>query len=113
MDTCIVCGKKIANKKRSSKIYCSGACRTKAFKERRRQEKISKSLTMSMFESMDMIELKTHSVEAHNIINRMYATKGKEVAELALNAAMAILMDKELLSDEYWKRQDEIGKLVN
>jgi len=110
MTICVVCGGQIRDAKRSTRHYCSNKCRSKADRSRRRVVKVAQSLTLSMWENIDLNEIKKVSIPAYNALQRIYATQGREFAEPALNAAMDIMMDGNLCSDDYWKLQDREGK---
>lgn len=110
MSICVVCSKKIENAKRSTKHYCSAKCRSAAHRSRQRVQRIAQSLTINMWEHIDLMEVKKRSETAYNTLQKMFASYGRQYAENALNAVMELMMDADLCSSEYWERSEREAK---
>lgn len=111
MALCVICGKQINNAKRSTRHYCSGACRSKADRSRKRAMKAAQALTFTIWENHDLNEIKKRSLAAYNSLQKLYARLPREFSELALNAVMDLMFDADLCSSEYWELVDHDRKV--
>lgn len=108
MAGCIICGKNIPDAKRSSRKYCSNKCRLSAHRSRKRVERAAKEHTITIWEHMDLMEVKRVSIPAYNKMQKMYAEYGRAYAEKALDIAIDLMMDAKLLSKEYLDRNEVV-----
>jgi len=65
---------------------------------------------MTIWEHIDLNEIKRVSNVAYNDMQKIYASYGREYAEMALNAVIDLMMDANLCSDDYWKRSEREAK---
>jgi len=97
---CDVCGKGFFSPKPRRSKYCSGACRSAAYRSRNKVTKTVLSHTMNLEENVDVNRIEQHSKIAADNMRKLMAMYGRDAFELAMDAAWDILVGCDVLKLE-------------
>lgn len=103
MEKCTVCGKKMENV-RSDKSYCSPVCKSKAQRGRARVKNTARARLPNIDEKADLLIVKSLSEDCYDQLMTLWHSFGKEIGLQALDVVWALVVDKDLLPKEYYKR---------
>lgn len=97
---CDVCGKGFFSPKPRKSKYCSGACRSAAYRNRHKATTQAKNHSLTLEENLDVNRIEQHSKIASENMRKIMSMYGREAFELAMDAAWDILVACDILKIE-------------
>lgn len=88
---CDVCKKPITDSKRSTKTYCSGACRSKAYYARKTRNRKARAHTLKSENYVKLQQLGVLNAEAQLAASRIFNVAGDAMLEDTLNIVFCVL----------------------